>query len=62
MKQENLSRSDDNQAEVRNRGHVDTQSDVYINAADGTEISRATNFGIEHYGFIKESEGTGQTK
>lgn len=62
MKKENMQRSDDNQAEVRNRGHIDSQSDVYINAADGTEISRATNFGVTHGGFIKESEGLNQTK
>jgi hypothetical protein len=62
MKSEKMNRSDDNQAEVRTRGHVETNSDPYINAADGTEISRATNFGIEHYGFVKDSEGLNQTK
>ena len=62
MKTEKMSRSDDNQAEVRNRGHVVETSDAYIQAADGTEISRATNFGIEHYGYIKDSEGLNKTK
>jgi len=55
-------RTEQNQAEVRNTGHVDEQSDVYIQMADGESISRSTNFGIEHYGFVKESEGLNQTK
>jgi hypothetical protein len=62
MQEAKAPRTQDNQAEVRNTGHVDSQADVYIQMADGESISRSTNFGIEHYGFVKDSEGLNQTK
>ena len=65
MKSANAPRTQSNQAEVRSQGHdttADPSNDVHINMADGGEISRMTNFGVTHAGFIKDSEGTGQTK
>jgi len=55
--------SQSNQAEVRSTGHsADVPYDPHLNTADGGSIGRSTNFGIEHYGFVKESEGLNQTK
>jgi len=54
--------SEDNQAEVRTRGHIDVPLDPHLSTSDGLHIGLTTNFGVTHHGFVSESDGTQQTK
>ena len=57
------SKDESNQANDQTKGHVASNlNDPHTSVSTGSTIGLTTNFGIEHYGFIKDSEGLNQTK
>ncbi len=52
--------SESNQAEIPSKGHEGI-SDPHLKTSDGLHITMPSA-GVQHHGFIKDSEGLNQTK